>query len=183
MFKDKHILLGITGGIAAYKSAYIIRLLIKQGALVKVVVTPSVKEFITHLTLSTLSRNPVYHKFFDQDSGEWHSHVDLADWADYLLIAPLTANTLAKMVNGVADNLLLTTYLSATCPIAVAPAMDLNMYKHHATQANLKKIKERGHYIIPAEEGELASGLCGEGRMAEPEDVVHFLSSVIRNHQ
>jgi len=119
--KGKKILLGITGGIAAYKSAYIIRLLIKQEAEVKVVVTPSVKEFITHLTLSTLSQNPVFHKFFDQDSGEWQSHVDLANWADYFLVAPLTANTLAKMVHGEADNLLLTTYLSATCPIILAP--------------------------------------------------------------
>jgi phosphopantothenoylcysteine decarboxylase/phosphopantothenate--cysteine ligase len=180
MLNGKKIVLGITAGIAAYKSAYIIRLLVKQGCEVRTVVTPSVKEFISHLTLATLSKNPVTHRFFDQDSGEWFSHVDLADWADYMLIAPLTANSMAKMASGQADNMLLTTYLSATCPVIIAPAMDLNMYQHPATKENLKKLEDRGHHIIPAGEGELASGLCGEGRMAEPEDIVHFLHKVVK---
>lgn len=180
MLKNKKVLLGITGGIAAYKSAYIIRLLIKEEAEVKVVVTPSVREFVTHLTFATLSKNPVYHKFFDQESGEWHSHVDLGEWADVFLIAPVTANSIAKMVNGMADNLLLATYLSSTCPVVLAPAMDLTMYKHPATQNNLETLKERGHQIIPAESGELASGLCGEGRMAEPEDIVFELNKLIK---
>jgi phosphopantothenoylcysteine decarboxylase/phosphopantothenate--cysteine ligase len=181
MFKGKKILLGITGGIAAYKAAYIIRLLVKDGAEVKVVVTPAVKEFISHLTLATLSKNPVYHKFFDQDSGEWHSHVDLGEWADVMLVAPATANSIAKMVNGMADNLFLATYLSANCPIVVAPAMDLTMYKHPATKNNIDKLVEWGYHIIPAEKGELASGLCGEGRMAEPEDIVFELGKILKN--
>lgn len=176
MLKGKKILLGITGGIAAYKSAYIIRLLIKSEADVKVVVTPTVKNFIGHLTLSTLSNHPVYEEFFDEQSGKWYSHVELGAWADYFLIAPATANSLAKMASGIADNLLLTTYLSAKCPVILAPAMDLDMYKHPATQNNLNILKERGHGIIPVGEGELASGLCGEGRMAEPEDIVAFLN-------
>lgn len=181
MLKGKKILLGITGGIAAYKSAYIIRLLVKNNCEVKVVVTPAVKDFISHLTLSTLSKNPVYHRFFDPGSGDWDSHVELAEWADLMLIAPLTANTMAKMVTGIADNILLTTYLSAKCPIIIAPAMDLNMYKHPATTENLAKLEARGHHIIPVVEGELASGICGEGRMAEPEDIVLFLHQVIKS--
>ena len=182
MIKGKKILFGITGGIAAYKAAYIIRLLVKQEAEVKVVVTPTVKDFISHLTLSTLSKNPVNHTLFDSDSGVWNSHVDLADWADYMLIAPLTANTMAKMAHGLADNMLLTTYLSAKCPVVVAPAMDLNMYKHPTSQENLGKLDSLGIHIIPADDGELASGLCGEGRMAEPEDIVHFLHNVIKSY-
>jgi len=173
--KGKKILLGLTGSIAVYKAAYIIRLLVKQECEVKVVCTPAVNDFIGHLTLSTLSKNPVYHQFHNKETGEWYSHIDLAKWADIFLIAPSTANSLAKMAHGIADNLLLTTYLSAKCPVILAPAMDLDMYKHPATQNNLMILKERGHKIIPVDKGELASGLCGEGRMAEPEDIVHFV--------
>lgn len=180
MLIGRKILLGITGGIAAYKTAYIIRLLIKQKCEVKVVVTSSVKNFISHLTLATLSKNPVYYKFFEEDSGEWYSHVELADWADAFLIAPLTANTMAKMTCGQADNILLATYLSTSVPVIIAPAMDLNMFKHPATQKNLKELKQRGHHIISSPEGELASGLCGEGRMAEPEDIVHQLNKLLK---
>jgi phosphopantothenoylcysteine decarboxylase/phosphopantothenate--cysteine ligase len=172
--RGKHILLGVSGGIAAYKSAYLVRLLVKKGADVKVVLTPYAEEFVTPLTLSTLSKNPVFSSFTDQEKN-WNNHVELGEWADLMIIAPLTANTLSKMVHGKADNLLLTTYLSATCPVLVAPAMDLDMYKHHSTQENLSKLAETGHHIIEPGTGELASGLMGKGRMEEPEQIVQIL--------
>jgi len=179
MIKGKNILLGVCGGIAAYKSAYIIRLLVKAGAGVKVIQTPESKNFIAPLTFATLSKNLVFCDSHNKDTGEWYSHIELTEWADVLLIAPATANTIAKMVAGIADNLLLTTYLSAICPVVVAPAMDLNMYKHPATKSNIEVLKNRGHYVIDAQEGELASGLCGEGRMAEPEDIVFLVNKFL----
>ena len=175
MLKGKNILLGISGSIAAYKSALIVRLLVKKGASVKVVMTPSSTEFITPLTLSTLSKNTVYSKYVNDDSGDWNNHVELAKWADFMLIAPATQNTIAKMAHGVCDNLLLATYFSMNNPVYVAPAMDLDMYKHSSNQENMEKIKSFGNYIIPVGTGELASGLSGEGRMAEVEDIIaHF---------
>lgn len=180
MISDKNILLGVCGGIAAYKTAYIIRLLVKEGASVKVIMTQESCQFITPLTLSVLSKNPVFTSSHDPENGEWYSHIELASWADIFLIAPATANTIAKMAHGIADNLLLTTYLSAECPVIVAPAMDLNMYKHPATQNNIEILQKRGNIIIPVTSGELASGLCGEGRMAEPEDIVIFLTKIIK---
>lgn len=176
MLKGKNIVLGVTGGIAAYKTAFVIRLLVKGGADVKVVMTPLAREFITPLTLATLSRNPVLIDFFDPEDGRWNSHVDLGLWADALIVAPATANTLAKMATGVADNLLLTTYLSARCPVFVAPAMDLDMFRHPATTENIEKLTSRGVNIIDATTGELASGLEGKGRMAEPEEIVEYLT-------
>jgi phosphopantothenoylcysteine decarboxylase/phosphopantothenate--cysteine ligase len=175
MLKGKKIILGISGGIAAYKSAIIVRLLVKEGAEVKVIMTPLAKEFITPLTLATLSRNPILVDFFDPENGSWNSHVDLGLWADALLIAPATANTMARMAGGIADNLLLTTYLSARSPVFAAPSMDLDMFKHPATQQNIKTLEGRGVHIIDAESGELASGLEGKGRMAEPENIVKYL--------
>ncbi len=180
MISDKKILLGVCGGIAAYKTAYIIRLLVKAGNSVKVIMTPESHHFITPLSLATLSKNPVYTESHDPQTGRWNSHIELAEWADAFLVAPATANTLAKMAHGIADNLLLTTYLSATCPVILAPAMDLNMYKHPSTRNNLEILQSRGNIIIPATEGELASGLCGEGRMAEPEDIVVFLNKHLK---
>lgn len=177
MLKGKNIILGVTGGIAAYKAAMIIRLLIKEGAEVKVVMTPMAKEFITPLTLATLSKNPILVEFFDPENGQWNSHVDLGLWADAFVIAPATANTMAKMANGVADNLLLTTYLSARAQVFIAPAMDLDMFKHLATQLNMLTLSERGVQIIDADTGELASGLEGKGRMAEAEDIVDAIKS------
>lgn len=177
MLKGKKILLGITGGIAAYKSAVLTRLLVKRGAEVKVLMTPLAKEFITPLTLATLSKNPVLVDFFDPEDGRWNSHIDIGMWADAMIVAPATANTMAKMASGIADNLLLTTYLSARCPVFVAPAMDLDMFGHPATIANLALLAERGVNIIDAATGELASGLDGKGRMAEPEDIVESLDS------
>lgn len=174
--KGKHIILGITGSIAAYKAAILVRLLVKEGAEVKVVMTPLAKEFITPLTLATLSKNPILVDFFNPENGDWNSHVDLGIWADLYLIAPASANTIAKMANGVADNLLLTTYLSAKCPVMVAPAMDLDMYNHPATQKNIETIQKFGNIVIEAATGELASGLSGKGRMEEPENI---LSSVV----
>ena len=173
MLKGKKILVGITGSIAAYKAIYLIRLLVKAGAEVKVVMTPSAKDFVSTLTLSTLSKNPVLVDLFDEES--WSNHVMLGRWADIMIIAPLSCNTLAKMAHGLCDNLLLAVYLSATCPIAVAPAMDEDMWHHVATKENLKKIGSFGNKIIPVEKGELASGLYGDGRMAEPETIVRFL--------
>jgi phosphopantothenoylcysteine decarboxylase/phosphopantothenate--cysteine ligase len=178
MLKGKKILLGITGSIAAYKIPYLIRLFRKEGAEVQVLLTDFAHEFVTPLTLSTLSGNNVLSDFHDPVSGNWNSHIDLGLWADVFLIAPLTANSMAKMLNGIADNLLLTTYLSARCPVLLAPAMDLDMYKHPTTQDNLKKLQERGHKLIAPTEGELASGLCGEGRMEEPEKIIE----IIRDH-
>lgn len=174
--QGKKILLGVCGSIAAYKSALLIRLLVKEGAEVKVIMTTSAQSFITPLTLSTLSKNPVFSKF-EKDQGEWNNHVDLALWADYFIIAPASANTLSKMAHGGCDSVLLATYLSAKCVTAVAPAMDLDMYKHPSTQANLHTLKTYGNKIIPVENGELASGLVGEGRMAEPEAIISFLKT------
>ena len=172
MLKGKHIILGITGSIAAYKSAVLCRLLVSAGAEVKVVMTPLAKQFITPLTMATLSKNPILVDFFNPENGEWNSHVSLGEWADCYLMAPATANTIAKMASGVADNLLLTTYLSARCKVAIAPAMDLDMYAHVATQRNLAQLKADGVYVIEPGAGELASGLVGKGRMAEPQDIV-----------
>ncbi len=169
MLQGKKILLGITGGIAAYKIPLLIRLLKKAGAEVKVIITPAAKEFVTPLTLATLSGSPVESGFFDNETGVWNSHVELGLWADLMLVAPLTANTMAKMACGIADNFLLTVYLSARCPVMFAPAMDLDMYQHPATKDNINKLQQRGHRLIAATKGELASGLCGEGRMEEPE--------------
>ncbi len=171
--KGKKIILGITGSIAAYKAASLIRLFIKEGAEVQVVMTPLAKEFITPLTLATLSRRPILVEFFNPENGNWNSHVDLGLWADAYLIAPATANTMAKMANGIADNLLLTTYLSARYPVFIAPAMDLDMYRHDATQNNINILSKRGVTFIEPESGELASGLIGKGRMAEPETIVN----------
>jgi len=172
MMKGKHILIGVTGGIAAYKTATIIRLLIKEGAEVKVLMTVHAKEFITPLTLATLSKNPVLTEFFDPGNGDWNSHVDLGLWADLYLIAPATANSLAKMAAGIADNLLLTTYLSVRCPVFVAPSMDMDMLKHPATTINIETLKAFGNSVLEPSSGELASGLSGKGRMAEPEEIV-----------
>lgn len=172
MLKGRHILVGVTGGIAAYKTATLIRLLVKEGAEVKVIMTDHAKEFITPLTLSTLSKNPVYSEFFNPENGDWNSHVDLALWADLFLVAPATANTIAKMAAGIADNLLLTSYLSARCPVFIAPSMDTDMLKHPATTINIETLKAFGNSILEPATGELASGLSGKGRMAEPEDIV-----------
>tara|TARA_R110001632_G_scaffold116951_4_gene228799 strand:+ start:11555 stop:12766 length:1212 start_codon:yes stop_codon:yes gene_type:complete len=181
ILSGKKILLGITAGIAAYKTASLVRLFIKLGAEVQVVMTPASKDFITPLTLSTLSKNPVHSTFHDKENENevWNNHVDLGLWADYMLIAPATANTLSKMVNGTCDNLLLATYLSAKCPVYFAPAMDLDMYIHPSTKNSLQKLHEFGNTMIPATSGELASGLVGEGRMAEPEDIVSFIEKDI----
>lgn len=178
MLKGKHIILGITASIAAYKAAMLCRLLVKEGAEVRVVMTPLAKQFITPLTMATLSKHPILVEFFNPENGEWNSHVSLGEWADLLLIAPATANTLAKMVTGVADNLLLTTYLSARSKVAVAPAMDLDMYAHVTTQQNIATLRGRGVAIIEPAAGELASGLVGKGRMAEPEDIVEQVKTL-----
>ncbi len=177
MLSGKNILLGISGGIAAYKTAFLVRLLIKAGARVKVVMTQSASSFVSPLTLSTLSKNPILMDFVNEEDGSvsWNNHVELGLWADIMLIAPATANTLSKMANGTCDNLLLATYLSAKCPVYFAPAMDLDMYKHPSTKNSLDKLESFGNTIIPAESGELASGLHGEGRMAEPENIVAFV--------
>ena len=176
MLKGKHIILGVPGSIAAYKAATLTRLLVKEGANVKVVMTPLAKEFITPLTMATLSKSPIMVDFYNPENGDWNSHVDLGLWADLYLIAPASANTIGKMAGGIADNLLLTTYLSAKCPVMVAPAMDLDMYKHPATQRNLKVLQSFGNIIIEPESGELASGLIGKGRMEEPERIVAFIA-------
>jgi phosphopantothenoylcysteine decarboxylase/phosphopantothenate--cysteine ligase len=173
MLTGKKILIGITGSIAAYKSIYLVRLLIKAGAEVKVILTPSAKDFVSPLTLSTLSQNPVLIDLFDEQS--WANHVMLGRWADVMVIAPLSCNTLAKMAAGLCDNLLLATYLSATCPVVVAPAMDEDMWHHPATKENLLRLGSFGNKIIPVEKGELASGLFGDGRMAEPEQIVQYI--------
>ena len=176
MLKGKHIILGVTGSIAAYKAATLTRLLVKEGASVKVVMPPLAKEFITPLTMATLSKSPIMVDFYNPENGDWNSHVDLGLWADLYLIAPASANTIGKMAGGIADNLLLTTYLSAKCPVMVAPAMDLDMYKHPVTQRNLKVLQSFGNIIIEPESGELASGLIGKGRMEEPERIVAFIA-------
>lgn len=175
MLQGKHIVLGITGSIAAYKAAYLLRLLVKKGAEVQVVMTPAAKEFITPVTLSPLSGKPVVSEFFAANDGQWHSHVDLGLWADAMLIAPATAASIGKMAHGVADNMLITTYLSMKAPVFVSPAMDLDMYKHPSTQANLKLLQSYGNHIIEPGFGELASGLEGKGRMEEPEAIVEYL--------
>ena len=177
VLSGKKILLGVSGGIAAYKTANLVRLFIKAGAQVQVVMSPASLHFVTPLTLATLSKNPVYSTFYNEEegNGEWNNHVELGLWADLMLVAPATANTLSKMANGNCDNLLIATYLSAKCPVYFAPAMDLDMYKHTSTLDSFHKLKSFGNSIIPAESGELASGLSGEGRMAEPENIVSFL--------
>ncbi|WP_047546915.1 bifunctional phosphopantothenoylcysteine decarboxylase/phosphopantothenate--cysteine ligase CoaBC [Psychroserpens sp. Hel_I_66] len=181
ILSGKNILLGITAGIAAYKTASLVRLFIKAGANVKVVMTPASKDFITPLTLSTLSKNPVHSSFTneDDDNAMWNNHVELGLWADFLIIAPATANTLSKMANGTCDNLLMATYLSAKCPVYFAPAMDLDMYKHPSTTKSFETLFSFGNVMIPATSGELASGLVGKGRMAEPEDIVVFIENDI----
>lgn len=178
MLKGKKILLGVTGSIAAYKAAFLVRLLKKAGAEVKVVMTASASEFITPLTLATLSENPVLTKFQKNDTGEWNNHVELGLWADLMVVAPASANTLGKMANGICDNLLLAVYLSARCPVVVCPAMDLDMYAHPSTIRNLGLLKSYGNFIIDAQEGELASGLIGKGRMAEPEYIISRMKTV-----
>ena len=183
MLRGKKIILGVCGGIAAYKSAILTRLLVKQGAEVRVILTPSAHEFVTPLTLSTLSKNPVLSAFSKPETGEWTNHVDLGLWGDALVIAPATANTIAKMANGLCDNLLLATYLSARCPVFIAPAMDLDMLAHPATTANLQKIAAFGNLIIEPTHGELASGLIGMGRMAEPEDILKHLEDFFSKTQ
>lgn len=175
MLKGKNIILGISGGIAAYKSVYLLRLLVKAGAQVQVIITPNGKEFITPVTLSTLSGRPVISEFFTANTGQWNSHVDLGLWADAMIVAPATACTIAKMANGMADNMLVTTYLSARCPIFVAPAMDLDMMAHPSTVRNITLLRSYGNHIIEAASGELASHLCGKGRMEEPEKIVAAL--------
>ena len=175
MLKGKKIVLGITGSIAAYKSCLIIRGLIKRGAEVQVVITPAGKEFITPITLSALTHKPVVSEFFSQRDGTWNSHVDLGLWADAMLIAPCTASTMGKMAHGIADNMLITTYLSMKAPVFIAPAMDLDMYKHPSTQANMKTLISYGNHIIEPEVGFLASGLEGKGRMEEPDVIVDYL--------
>ena len=177
MLKGKHILIGVTGGIAAYKTANIIRLLVKENAEVKVLMTDKAKEFITPLTLATLSKNPVLTEFFDAGNGNWNSHVELGLWADLYLIAPATANSIGKMANGIADNLLLTTYLSARCPVLVAPSMDMDMLNHPSTIINIETLKAFGNLILEPSTGELASGLTGKGRMAEPEEILKVIKS------
>jgi len=180
MLSGKKILVGVSGGIAAYKIPHFIRLLVKEGAEVKVIVTPSARDFVTPLVLSTISRNPVTDGFFDPADGSWHNHVELGLWADLMIVAPATANTLAKMANGGADNMLVATYLSARCPVFFAPAMDLDMYAHPSTRHNIERLISYGNHLIPASSGELASGLSGEGRMEEPENMVAVLSSFFR---
>jgi phosphopantothenoylcysteine decarboxylase/phosphopantothenate--cysteine ligase len=177
MLKGKKVILGVTGSIAAYKSAQLIRLLVKEGVEVKVVMSALAREFITPLTLATLSKSPVLIDFFNPENGDWNSHVDLGLWADAYVVAPATANTIGKMANGIADNLLLTTYLSSKCPVFIAPAMDLDMFAHPSTRRNLETLKQYGNYIIEPATGELASGLEGKGRMEEPEKIVQYLDN------
>lgn len=180
MLKNKNIILGVCGSIAAYKSALLVRLLVKAGANVKVILTQDASNFITPLTLATLSKNPVYTQYFEAETGVWSNHVELGLWADYMLIAPASANTLGKMANGLCDNLLTAVYLSAKCPVLFAPAMDLDMWKHESTQDNIVKLKQMGNTMIAPGKGELASGLYGEGRMAEPEEILSFLENEIK---
>lgn len=180
MLKGKKIIIGITGGIAAYKIPFLVRQFIKAGAEVKIILTPASLHFVTPLTLATLSKNPVTSEFYNQQTGEWVNHVDLGLWADAMIIAPATSNTLGKLANGIADNILLTTYLSAKCPIFIAPAMDRDMAEHPAVLKNIDSLKSFGNHIIDYEFGELASGLVGNGRMAEPNSIFdtlnHFFS-------
>ena len=180
--QGKKILICVTGGIAAYKINHLIRNLIKKGAEVQVLMTPSAENFVSKLTLSTLSKNPVYSDFYSEN-GTWNNHVEFALWADVMLIAPCTANTLAKMIHGICDNLVIATYMSAKCPVFIAPAMDLDMYQHPSTQQNLELAEDFGHLIIPAETGELASGLIGQGRMAEPEMIAQTIEEFFISNQ
>lgn len=180
MLKGKHIILGVTGGIAAYKSASLVRLLVKAGAEVQVIMTPSAKQFVAPLTFSTLSGKPVISEFFTANTGQWNSHVDLGLWADAMIIAPATASTIGKMANGVADNMLVTTYLSAKAPVFVAPAMDLDMMRHPSTVKNIEQLRSYGNIIIEPAEGELASHLVGKGRMEEPENIVGVLADFFK---
>ncbi len=180
MLKNKNIILGVCGSIAAYKSAFLVRLLVKAGANVKVILTPDGANFITPLTLATLSKNPVYTQYFEKETGVWSNHVELGLWADLILIAPISANTLAKLATGICDNLLSAVYLSAKCAVYVAPAMDLDMWKHESTQVNIKKVIGFGNMVIEPNSGELASGLSGAGRMAEPEEIVSFLEQEVK---
>src|SRR5665213_3614005 len=181
MLAGKKIILGVTGGIAAYKSAFLVRLLVKAGADVRVLMTAAAHDFITPLTLATLSKNPVLTNFTEGENGEWNNHVEMGMWADLFLVAPASANTISKMAHGQSDNLLLAVYLSARCPVAIAPAMDLDMYAHSTTQENLLLLKKNDVQLIPPGTGELASGLSGEGRMAEPEDILKFIEATLRN--
>ncbi|MDG1871277.1 MAG: bifunctional phosphopantothenoylcysteine decarboxylase/phosphopantothenate--cysteine ligase CoaBC [Flavobacterium sp.] len=183
VLSGKKVLLGVSGGIAAYKTASLVRLFIKAGAHVQVIMTPASKDFVTPLTLSTLSKNPVYSSFYNEndENAQWNNHVDLGLWADIMIVAPATANTLSKMATGNCDNLLIATYLSAKCPVYFAPAMDLDMYKHPSTIASFNALQQFGNTIIPAESGELASGLSGEGRMAEPENIIAFLEASLES--
>ena len=179
MLKGKKIILGVTGSIAAYKAALLVRLLKKSGAEVRVIMTPGARDFITPLTLATLSGNPVLSEFTEGNEGVWNNHVDLGLWADLLVIAPASANELAKMANGLCDNLLMATYLSARCKVLFAPAMDLDMYKHPATQTNIKRLQSFGNIMVEPAVGELASGLVGQGRMAEPEELVAAIAELL----
>ncbi|TXK74312.1 bifunctional phosphopantothenoylcysteine decarboxylase/phosphopantothenate--cysteine ligase CoaBC [Mesonia sp. HuA40] len=181
--QNQKVVLGITAGIAAYKIPFLVRLLIKEGASVKVIMTPKAKEFVTPLTLSTLSKHDVITSFTDEEDEVWNNHVDLGLWADFMLVAPATANTLAKMAHAQSDNFLLATYLSAKCPVFIAPAMDLDMYKHPGTQNALDKLSAFGNLIIPVGTGELASGLSGEGRMAEPQDIINYILNYQRKQK
>lgn len=183
MLEGKKVLLAVCGSIAAYKAAFFVRLLVKSGAEVKVIMTESAKDFITPLTLATLSKNPVLSSFYQNEKGEWHNHVELGLWADLMIVAPVSANTLSKLANGAADNLLTAVYLSARCPVMVCPAMDLDMYQHPATRRNLKTLADYGNIIVDAESGELASGLTGEGRMAEPEHILEKVKSFFQQTQ
>ena len=183
MLKGKHIILGISGGIAAYKSASLLRLFVKAGAEVQVIMTPNAKEFIAPVTMSALSGKPVVSEFFTANTGSWNSHVDLGLWADLMVIAPATASTIAKMANGVADNMLITSYLSAKAPVFVAPAMDLDMFAHPTTQNNIKKLQSYGNHIIEPGSGELASHLIGKGRMAEPEEILYIIKNYFAHKQ
>ena len=180
MLKDKNIILGVCGSIAAYKSAILVRMLVKAGANVKVILTSDAANFITPLTLATLSKHPVYTQYFEEETGVWSNHVELGLWADYMIIAPASANTLAKMTSGLCDNLLTAVYLSAKCPVLFAPAMDLDMWKHESTRYNIQKLISYGNMLVPPGDGELASGLFGEGRMVEPEQIVSFLENFIQ---
>lgn len=180
MLKGKKILLGITGSIAAYKIPLLVRLLMKEEAEIRIIMTPTATDFVTPLTLSTLSKHPVFIEPFDKTNGAWNSHVELGNWADLFLISPVTATTLGKMANGIADNLLMATYLAAKCPVFFAPAMDLDMYKHPSTRQNIEKLISFGNQIIEPKEGELASGLCGAGRMEEPEKILEIISQALK---
>jgi len=175
--KDKKLLVFVSGSIAAYKSAFLIRLLVKNGAEVKVAMTKAAVEFIAPVTLSTLSKNPVVLDFYKSDNGDWNNHVELSLWADAIIVAPASANTIGKMANGLCDNVLLATYLSAQCPVFFAPAMDLDMFLHSVVQQNITKLQSFGNILIDAEKGELASGLSGKGRMAEPENILNFVAN------